>query len=75
MFEALKPWLDREQFDYIRKHKEEKEKAEQETSQEAKELFKAHMKELGVSLPEGVEVSVQNEQVAEVDEESSEVVE
>lgn len=71
IFEALKPWLDNERWNYIEKQKEESKKAREEVSQEAKDMFKAYMDKTGIKLPEGVEIDVQSEE----DQESSEVVE
>lgn len=71
IFDALKPWLDREQWDYSRKLEEEKSRGKVETEKEAKQVFSQHAKDLGIVLPEGVEIEVKSEE----DENSSEVIE
>jgi len=68
-FEALQPWLDREQYNYIREQKEIKEQLRKEDTAEARKMLKSHLDKLGVKLPEGTEVALVEE------EEASEVIE
>lgn len=66
IFEALKPWLDNEQYNYVRKKKEERDMLKQEDSQEKKNILQKHLKELGIKLPDNMKVSVNEDESSEV---------